>query len=185
VCAVACLLLFAGRAYAEPPLARDTVWIEGAGAGYVYSGGYEHVFADRVALRAGFTYVSLSNLCGAGKCGFVAGGGLTDPIASLILVPITVSWVGFRHGRHVFELGAGGTVAYSFELGLMAQDGTDLGGYLTAFAGYRYHTDAEKGFQFRIGVMALAGNGFGQWIGSDADTYGVMPWGYVSVGTSF
>jgi hypothetical protein len=33
--------------------------------------------------------------------------------------------------------------------------------------------------------MALVGNGFAEWLGDGPDSFGVMPWGYVSVGTSF
>jgi hypothetical protein len=50
--------------------------------------------------------------------------------------------------------------------------------------GYRLQPVDHAGFQFRVGLMALAGNGLGL-SSPDPKTIGILPWGYLSVGASF
>jgi hypothetical protein len=43
---------------------------------------------------------------------------------------------------------------------------------------------AKAGTQFRIGLMAMAGKGLGLST-TDPTAFGVLPWGYISMGASF
>jgi hypothetical protein len=54
----------------------------------------------------------------------------------------------------------------------------------TALVGYRSHPVGGAGFQFRVGAMAMAGEGLS--LSSDnPDGFGVLPWLYLSAGAGF
>jgi hypothetical protein len=50
--------------------------------------------------------------------------------------------------------------------------------------GYRLHPVDGAGFQFRVGLMALIGEGLAL-SNPDPKSLGVLPWGYISLGASF
>jgi hypothetical protein len=53
-----------------------------------------------------------------------------------------------------------------------------------AMVGYRVHPVDRAGFHFRVGLMALAGNGLG-FSTTDPNKFGVLPWFYISFGAAF
>jgi hypothetical protein len=62
--------------------------------------------------------------------------------------------------------------------------GSGVSPYGVALVGYRLHPVDGAGFQFRVGLMALAGNGLAL-SSPDPSKFGVLPWGYISFGASF
>lgn len=170
----------------EKPAAQDegdhpapnSIYLEGLGAGLAYSLNYERRVIDDLGVRVGFSYLSVS-------AGASAGGSSSSASSTLIGIPITASYLGVRSGKHALELGAGATLEYASaaasSFGSNAS-GSGLSPYGVAMVGYRLHPVDHAGFQFRIGAMALAGNGLSF---SKANGFGVLPWGYISFGASF
>lgn len=170
----------------EKPVAQDagdhpapnSIYLEGLGAGLAYSLNYERRVIDDLGVRVGFSYLSVS-------AGASAGGASSSASSTLIGIPITASYLGVRSGKHALELGAGATLEYASaaasSFGSNAS-GSGLSPYGVAMVGYRLHPVDHAGFQFRVGAMALAGNGLSF---SKANGFGVLPWGYISFGASF
>jgi len=174
---------------AEAPQARgadagdhpspNSVYLEGLGAGLLYSVNYERMVIDEVGVRLGFSYMSF----GASA---TSGGMTSSASATFITVPITASYVGIRSGKHSLELGGGATIAYAS--GSASGIGASASGagampYGVAMVGYRLHPVDRAGFQLRVGLMAIAGEGLG--FSPDPKSVGVLPWGYLSLGASF
>ncbi len=92
-----------------------------------------------------------------------------------------------RGRKSSLELGAGASLNFASGsasgLGASAS-GSGMAPYGVAMVGYRFHPVDGPGFQFRVGLMALAGNGLGL-SNRDATEIGVLPWGYMSMGASF
>jgi len=173
-CAVVLVLVVARYAFAEPP--PDAVYVELGGSAFVYSIDYERLLAPEVALRAGVSY--LPRVCGGTGCAWIEGSPSTEtaPNAALWQFPVTVSYLGFRKGRHGVELGAGGAVTYVSHAG--SASGAGAGAFVATFVGYRLQPIEHAGFLLRAGLSLAAGNFHGAG-------FGMLPWPYVAVGAGF
>jgi hypothetical protein len=160
--------------------APNSIYAEGLGAGLAYSLNYERMVLDDLGVRLGFSYLSMSASASSG-------GASSSASASFLSFPITASYIGIRSGKHSLELGGGFTLTRSSGSGSslgMTASGSGMSGLGTAMIGYRIHPVDRAGFNFRIGVMALAGKGLGLDT-ADPAAFGVLPWGYISMGASF
>ena len=160
--------------------APNSVYAEGLGAGLLYSINYERLVIDDLAIRAGFSYVSVTASASAG--------GTTSTASSTFLsFPVTASYLGIRGGKHALELGGGATFTYASGSGSgvgLNTSGSGLTPFGVLMVGYRLHPVDHAGFQFRVGAMALAGPGLSLSV-SDPGAFGVVPWAYLSMGASF
>ena len=160
--------------------APNSVFLEGLGAGLFYSINYERRVIDDVGVRAGFSYLSVSaSASGAGTTASAS--------ASYLTIPITASYLGVRGSRSGLELGGGMTLAYASgeaSAGVSSASGAGMSALGTAMVGYRLHPVDHAGFQFRVGLMALAGKGL-SFSDPSPDSFGVLPWFYTSCGASF
>jgi hypothetical protein len=161
--------------------APNSVYAEGLGAGIVYSVNYERMVVDDVGVRVGFGYLS----AGASAS---AGGSTASSSVTYAMFPITASYTGVRtRGGAGLELGGGTTLIYTSAsasaLG-SASSGAGVTPTVVAMAGFRLHPVDHAGFQFRIGLMALGGEGLGLQR-PDPTKFGFIPWGYISLGASF
>ena len=160
--------------------APNSIYAEGLGAGLAYSLNYERLVVRDLGVRAGFGY------WGVGASATV-NGQTTGASASFLTIPVTVSYLGVRSGKHSLELGGGATLINTSGsgsgFGVSASESamTALG---TAMVGYRLHPVGNAGFQFRVGAMALVGKGLGL-SATDPEKLGVLPWLYLSLGASF
>lgn len=80
--------------------ANNAVYLELGGNGLLYSLNYERVLPSDVAFRGGFGYLSVSATAGDGSGN-----------ASVLMIPLTFSYLGIGGGSARFELGAGATFA--------------------------------------------------------------------------
>jgi hypothetical protein len=161
--------------------APNSVYAEGLGAGIVYSVNYERMVIDDVAVRLGFGYLSV----GASAS---AAGATSSSSATYLMVPITASYTGIRtRGGAGLELGGGSTLIYTSAsasaLGT-ATSGAGLTPTVVAMVGFRLHPIDHAGFNFRVGAMALGGQGLGLQ-NPNPTSFGFIPWGYISLGASF
>jgi hypothetical protein len=167
--------LCATSALAQEREASSSLFLEGGGPGLLYSVNYELLFDDDFGIRAGFSYQSLSASGSSGSG--------SAPV-SLITVPILATEL-VSLGSSALELGGGATIiqaagaASGNGLAVSASGTTVLG---TAILGYR-RQPVDGGFQFRIGIEALAGKGLALK-NPDPNKLGVMPWVYLSIGYS-
>lgn len=171
--AFACLGAEAARA--EEHLAPNSIFVEGLGAGLAYSINYERVIADKVGIRVGFSYLPID-----------VEDSENDVDVTLMSFPVTVSFLGIRSGPHVLELGAGASLIHasgSVKTLSLSASGEGFSVMGMALVGYRVHP-LGGGFNFRIGAMALGAQGLAL-SDPDPDTFGVVPWGYLSLGGSF
>ena len=158
----------------EERTANNAVYIEGLGAGLLYSINYERSFSD-FAVRVSFSYWSVSatstNADGSTR---------DDASASVITVPVTLSYLGIGSKRNIFELGAGATVLY-VGAGGTSIDGDSSGNSNSstvvlpdALVGYRY-MPPDGGFLCRVGIAAIFAG----------DALPVLPLPYLSLGGAF
>jgi len=160
--------------------APNSVFLEGLGAGLFYSVNYERRVIDDLGVRVGFSYMSLSASASAG-------GAESSASASYLTFPITASYLGVRGKRSGLELGGGMTLAYTSAAassGVTAAADSGMTPFGTAMVGYRLHPVDHAGFQFRVGVMALAAKGL-SLSNPDPNAFGVLPWFYLSAGAGF
>jgi hypothetical protein len=163
---------------AAPPRrpAPNSIYAEGLGAGLAYSVNYERMVIDDLGVRLGVSYMSMS-----------ASAGTASASSSLLTIPLTASYIGIRSGKHSLELGGGATLIRSSGSGSsvgVSASGSGMTALGTAMLGYRIHPVDRAGFHFRVGLMALAGNGLG-FSTTDPNKFGVLPWFYISFGASF
>ena len=161
---------------AEEELAPNSIYIEGLGAGLLYSINYERLVVQELGIRLGFSYFS-----------FGASAGGSSASVSSIQIPLTASYLGIRSGGNILELGGGVTIisaSGSSSGGGITATGSGVGAVGVLMVGYRLHPMGSAGFQFRVGAMALIGPGTGIGV-TDPDTIGFQPWGYISLGGSF
>jgi len=159
--------------------APNSVFVEGMGSGLFYSVNYERRVIDVVGIRAGFSYMSMTAEA-------TAGGTTSSASSTYVTVPITASYLGVRGRRSGLEVGGGLTLAYasgSASTGVSSASGSGMTPIGTAMVGYRLHPVDGAGFQFRVGVMALAAKGFS--FDPDPNKFGVLPWLYMSLGAGF
>ena len=163
------LISFAARADPDYPAyapevrtARNTLYFELLGAGVIYSINYERFFNNDLNGRVGMMYLSANSSDNSGS----------SASAGLLIVPLTVSYMGFRKGPHGFELGAGIDIAYaSASASSGGSTSFDSGSNIlgTAIMGYRY-APLDGGFNFRAAFTPLFGKG------------GFLPWFGIAVG---
>jgi hypothetical protein len=160
--------------------APNTIYAELAGAALIYSINYERRVIDDLGVRLGF-------------CFFASGGSASGGGASVsssykyLAIPITASYLGIRSGKHGLELGGGVTIRYetaAASANTVSGEASATDAYGVVMVGYRYHPVAKAGFNFRIGAMALAGKRL-NYIGDNPNDFGVLPFGYLSLGGSF
>jgi len=160
--------------------APNSIYAEGLGAALLYSINYERLVIDQLAVRVGLAYWSVS-------ASVTTSAGTDSASVSFLEFPITASYVGIRSGSHVLELGGGATLIYASgtasSLGI-SSSGSGIGAYGVAFAGYRLHP-IHGGFMFRVGLMLGMGPGMSFSSTHDPNAFGVIPWGYISLGASF
>jgi hypothetical protein len=164
----------------EPKPAPNSIYAEGLGAGLVYSLNYERLVIDDLAVRAGFSYMSF----GASS---TTNGETASASATFMTFPITASYLGVRSGKHALELGGGATIlsaSGSASAPGVSTSASGLGALGTAMVGYRLHPLEGAGFNFRVGAMALMGNGVSLSASNDGG-FGMIPWFYLSLGASF
>lgn len=158
--------------------ANNSFFIEGGGPGLLYSLNYERIVENDFGLRAGFSYTSFSASASSG-------GSTASASAAIMTFPVIASYLGVRSGNHALEMGAGGTIAYATGSASgtgIASSGSGMMGLGTLLLGYRRQPE-NGGFQFRIGVEALMGKGL-SLSNPDPNSFGVLPWMYMSLGFS-
>ena len=149
--------------------AKNAVYVEGLGAGLLYSINYERVIGD-FSPRVGFSYYSVS-------ASATTSSGTSSASASLMAFPITVSYLGIGSLNHMFEIGAGATIVSASGGGGFNRDSgsaSGVGVWPNVLFGYRYQP-AEGGFFFKGGIDALIGGSI----------IPVLPWPYVALGGTF
>lgn len=168
-------------------LAPNAIYIEGLGAGIAYSINYERLVIEDLALRIGFSYLSLGR-----SINEASGGQITE--AKIFTFPLTLSYLGVRSRSNALELGGGATLVYASGTGSgfgLSASGSGVAPIGTVLVGYRYHPFGGAGLQFRIGAMALMGKGLSlskevnPEKGSDPTQFGIIPWLYLSLGAAF
>jgi hypothetical protein len=158
--------------------ANNSIFVEAGGPGLLYSVNYERVVENDFGLRIGLSYVSFSATASGG-------GSTSSASAGILAVPVIASYLGLRGGNHILELGAGGTVVYATGAASgsgLAASGSGMTALGTALIGYR-RQPVDGGFQFRIGLEALVGKGLAL-SNPDPNSFGVLPWMYMSLGFS-
>jgi hypothetical protein len=187
----AALTLVAGQAAADPMSpspsraissegrdANNSFFIEGGGPGLLYSLNYERIVERDFGLRIGFSYTSFSATA-------TSGGSTASASAAFVTVPVIVSYLGVSSGNHALELGAGGTMVYASGSASgtgIAASGSGMLPLGTVIVGYR-RQPVDGGFQFRVGIEALMGKGL-SLSNPNPDSFGVLPWMYMSFGFS-
>lgn len=149
----------------EVRTAKNAVYFELLGPAVLYSLNYERAFTDDIAARIGVSYFSIE---------------ASDTVnnsakASVLMVPVTVSYLGIGSPNHMLELGAGGVLFHAsagVDFGGTEAEDSITSGWGTAIVGYRYHP-ADGGFMFRAGVSPLVGSG------------GALVWPHISLGGAF
>lgn len=152
--------------------AKNSIFVEGMGAGLFYSLNYERVIGFGLAARIGFAYWSMS-----------ASAGTASAKLTTVAIPIAINYIGLSRGSHGLEIGAGTTLYYvsgEASSGGVAASGSGMTAWGNLNVGYRYQP-RRMGFQFRIGFQMLIGRGLG-WSNLDPTAVGAFPWGYISVG---
>lgn len=112
-------------------LAPNAIYAELGGPGGFYSLNYEHIFSDKLAARIGISYFAMGVATSAGSA-----------TASTFTVPLTLSYVGLREGKHGLEVGGGGAVIFASSgasVGGTTSSSSGVGALLTGFVGYRLH----------------------------------------------
>ena len=158
--------------------ADNSIFVEGGGPGLLYSINYERIVENDFGLRAGISYTSFSASASSG-------GSTASASAAIITVPVIASYLGVSSGNNVLEMGAGGTVVYATGSASgtgIASSGSGMTALGTVILGYR-RQPVNGGFQFRIGVEALVGKGL-SLSNPDPNSFGVLPWMYMSLGFS-
>ncbi|MGC4091882.1 MAG: hypothetical protein QM756_29170 [Polyangiaceae bacterium] len=161
---------------AEKERAKNSVYVEGLGAGLLYSFNYERLVIEDLAVRGGFSYQS-----------FTATAGDASAKSTFITLPVTASYLGVGSKHHIFELGGGMTFMYASGSASgvgVSSSGSGMAVYPDLLVGYRLHPVDGAGFNFRVGAMAFVGKGLG-WDVTDPGAVGVLPWFYLSLGASF
>ena len=154
--------------------ANNSFFLEAGGPGLLYSVNYERVFENDFGMRVGFSYTSFS-----------ASAGSSSASASFMAIPVIASYLGLREGNHILELGGGATALYfngAGSSGVVAGSGSGVTALGTALIGYR-RQPVNGGFQFRVGLEALVGKGL-SFSNPDPNSFGVLPWMYMSLGFS-
>lgn len=153
--------------------AKNAIYVDLLGPGLFYSLNYDRVIADDVSVRVGLSYFSVGASGGSGSTS-------ASVKFSYLAIPITASYLGIGSENNMLELGGGGMIMNFKGSGLIKNDSASgsVGESvttvaMTGMAGYR-HQPADGGFVFRVGLSPIVTFG-----------YGVIPWGYLSLGAAF
>lgn len=160
--------------------AKNSIYVEGLGAGLAYSFNYERLVVEQLAVRVGFSYMSYGATATSGTS-------TASSSTAYLTFPITASYIGVRGGKHSLEMGGGMTLVYaSGSASAMGVSATGSGAAPLGILmiGYRLHPVGRAGFQFRVGAMALVGKGL-SLSDPDPEAIGALPWAYLSLGASF
>ncbi|HMY16108.1 MAG TPA: hypothetical protein PKA58_07245 [Polyangium sp.] len=175
-----------GEKEADPKTrpAPNSVFAEMLGAGVWYSVNYERRVIDDLGVRAGLSYMAFG-------ASVSSGGSTASAGYSMFNIPVTAEYLGVRKGKHGLEAGGGvtlswvgGSASVSSGGNTTSASGSVLNPFGTVFVGYRLHPVGRAGFQFRIGAMGLIGRGY-NLSKTDPAGFGVLPYGYMSLGGSF
>jgi hypothetical protein len=142
----------------------------------LYSVNYERLVIPELAVRLGFSYLSMS-------ASATSGGTTATASASFFTIPITATYVGLRG----LEVGGGMTLFHASGSGSSVGVNAEGSGFAplgTLLVGYRLHPDNGPGFQFRVGAMAMMGEGLSLSTDNPGG-FGVLPWLYLSAGAGF
>lgn len=159
--------------------ANNSFFVEAGGPGLLYSLNYERAVENDFGVRIGFSYTSFSASASSG-------GSSGSASATFVTVPVIVSYLGIGSGNNMLELGIGGTGIYASGAASgtgIAASGSGMTALATAIIGYR-RQPVNGGFQFRVGIEALAGKGLSLSSNPDPNAFGVLPWMYMSFGFS-
>jgi hypothetical protein len=153
--------------------ARNAVYAEGLGAGLAYSLNYERLVVDDLAVRVGASYLSVSASASAGgQSSMASSSWMTFPSRQLHRGGLGQARPRAGRRRHPrLRLGSASTIGAS-----ASGSGTSAMGNL--MVGYRLQP-VDGGFQFRVGLAALVGQGLGLDV-KDPTKVGVLPWFYIS-----
>ncbi|HVZ33121.1 MAG TPA: hypothetical protein VG963_11895 [Polyangiaceae bacterium] len=153
--------------------AKNAIYLDLLGPGLLYSINYDREILDDVSVRIGFSYFSYGVSVSAGNAS-------ESGKFSYLSIPITASYLGVGSENNMLEVGGGGMIMNFKGNGLLKADDTSASasGSITTFAmtgivGYR-HQPSDGGFVFRVGASPVVTFG-----------YGVIPWGYLSLGAAF
>lgn len=141
--------------------AKNALHLELLGLALLYSLNYERWFANDFSSRVGFSYFSLEPSSAAK--------------VTLMMVPLTVSYLGIGSPNNMLELGAGAVFAHASALvnnDVFKSEDAASTVWGTAIVGYR-HQPEDGGFMFRVGASPLIGEG------------GVLVWPHLSLGGAF
>ena len=158
--------------------AQNNVFLEAGGPGLLYSINYERIIENDFGLRAGFSWQSFSASVSSGTS-------TANGSATFMTFPVLVDYLGISSGNNVLEIGAGGTAVHASGSASgtgIAAAGSGMMVLGTAIIGYR-RQPVNGGLQFRIGVEALMGKGLAL-SNPDPNSFGVLPWMYLSLGFS-
>lgn len=162
----------------EDRRAPNSIFAEGLGAGLLYSVNYERLVIDDLGVRVGLSYMSFS-------ASVATTAGSASSSATFITIPVTVSYLGVGSKHHMLELGGGMSFLYAGGTASgfgVSSSGSGMTVLPELLVGYRLHPVDGAGFMFRVGAMVFAGKGFDD---ADPSKFGMMPWGYLSLGASF
>lgn len=151
-----------------PKTAANALYVEALGNAGMYSLNYERLFLRQVALRVGFSFVTM----GASAS---SGGSTVSSRVSLLMIPVMANYIGIGNERHHLELGGGivlANVSGSSTSGTASVSGSGFGVLGTVTTGYRYQP-LSGGFLFRAGFTPFFGRG------------GFQAWGGFSLGGAF
>lgn len=157
--------------------AENSIYVEGLGAGLYYSINYERLVIEDLAVRAGFGYTSIS-----------VSAGDASSSSSTTVIPVTASYLGIGSKKHILEVGGGFSFTFfggEAKSGTLSSSGSGMALLTDALLGYRLQPVDGAGFNFRVGAMAVAGKGLSLSAVNDPEAFGVVPWGYLSMGASF
>jgi len=137
-------------AQAQPADKENDIYLELGGTSLLYSLNYEHFLNPDLAVRVGFSYISVSA---------VATNGMTTDTAtaSWATVPLMAEYLGLRNGAHSLEVGAGVNFMYMSGHASTFDSTASFTGVTAVPAaniGYRY-SDPKGGFVFRAGYTPL------------------------------
>ena len=158
--------------------APNSIYAEGLGAGLAYSLNYERMVLDDLGVRLGFSYLSMSASASSGAPPRARARRFSRSRSP----PATSACSG-----NIPRAGGGVTLTRSSGSGSsfgQSASGSGMSGLGSVMVGYRIHPVDHAGFNFRIGLMALAGKGLGL-DNADPSAFGFLPWGYISMGASF
>ncbi len=138
--------------------ARNSIFVEGGGNGFIYSLNYDHKLFDHLSARIGGMYFSDEG---------------TEGSVQMFLLPVMANYLA-GNGSSRLELGAGLLIG-DIDVDSRRDDLDDVdirGAGFTTTIGYRLQP-RSGGFLFRIGFTPI--------IGKD----GITPWGGLSLGATF